>query len=216
MKKKILFMVLMLVVAMLSSSIVGVFAAKKTTTSYLLAATFDDVAGPDTYWGISIPGGQDVGKKWFIKQFETVTLVTLNIGGSLVEIAPGAGVYEMVGGTTYVSGTDFTYEALQFMKGDQVNPEPPPPLYTLIVIKVWTTITFLPASGIEGSIEYQLSIEYHFDPPGEFVGFTLSLKGHGTGDLNGAIFNAVGGPPILHGAGVTVATHEGTVRGWPT
>ena len=69
---------------------------------------------------------------------------------------------------------------------------------------------------IEGSIEYQLQIEYNFDPPGVFAGFTLSLKGHGTGDLKGAIFDAVGGPLIMHGGTVTPATHDGTVRGWPT
>ena len=226
MNKKILFMALMLAVAMLSSSIMGVFAAKKTTTSYLLAATFNDEEGPDRYWGIGIPGGQDVPKKWFNKQFENMIMVTLNIGGSLVEIVSGPPpIYAMVGGTTYVfdalnpEESNITYQALQFMKGDNVNPDAESPddlVFSWIHPTVWTTITFLPESGIEGTIVYKLEIEYLFDPPGVFVGFTLSLKGHGTGDLNGAIFNAVGGPLILHGACVSIATHEGTVRGWPT
>ena len=95
-------------------------------------------------------------------------------------------------------------------------PEPGDPIYSIIIIKIWTTLTFLPESGIEGTIEYQLQIEYKFDPPGTFAGFDLTLKGHGTGDLKGAIFDAVGGPLIMHGGTVTPATHDGTVRGWPT
>lgn len=219
MNKKILVLVLMLATAMLSSLIVGVFAAKKTTTTYILAASFG-TPGQEILKSNPIPRGQGFPpEKPFGKQLEIVDMVTLNIGGSLEEIAPGAGVYAIVGGTTYVLDEDFTYEAFRFMKGDNVNPDAESPaefVWSHIGFTVWTTLTFLPESGIEGTIEYKLMIDYNFDPPGTFVGHTLSLKGHGTGDLNGAVFNAEGGPLILHGAGlVTAATHLGTVVGWP-
>jgi hypothetical protein len=220
MNKKIFVIVSVLTVAMLSGSIVGVFAAKKTTTTYLLAATFSEPQ-QEILWSNPIPRGQGFPpEKPFSKQLENVDMVTLNIGGSLEEIAPGAGVYVMVGGTTYVLGEDFTYEAFRLLKGENVNPDAVSPadfVWSHIDISVWTTITFLPGSGIDGTIQYQLRIEYMFEPPGTFAGFTLRLKGHGTGDLKGAIFNAEGGPLIMHGAGlVTAATHEGTVTGWPT
>jgi hypothetical protein len=126
-----------------------------------------------------------------------------------------------VDGNTYVMGTDFTYEGrATYIFYDPVFPSPPPVIPFTIASRHFTSqvdyeYTFLPASGIEGTIRMQAIFKE--GEPSSFLGGDYSISSlSGTGDLQNvqikATTNNTGLPP--HTPSWNIG-HWGIVSGWP-
>lgn len=109
------------------------------------------------------------------------------------------------GGDPYVLGVDFTYESTLTIDF-HLNSVP---MFGGLTVK--QTYAFLPASGIDGSLEV-LTIGKYWpngkDGSSAADSWGVSI-GHGTGDLEGVLLKATGWhrPEGIH--------HEGYVTNWP-
>lgn len=205
--------ILMLTITLLAVSMIAIPTVsacrnrmRKTSASYIVVT---DIINTETVWEKLIPS-EDNPQKEFEIAIEHPTGMKVNIGGELVP-STIPDVYEIVGGTTYVLGTDFTYEGTEYIMIDfDVYPVP-----DIVRFTVMYSYTFLPASGIEGKINLFARCYYDFDA-GVPTGGGGKINGYGTGDLRGVVVKAEWGPPILDPEwGVKVITHEGTIRGFP-
>jgi hypothetical protein len=126
-----------------------------------------------------------------------------------------------VDGNTYVMGTHFTYEGrATYIFYDPVFPSPPPVIPFIIASRHFTSqvdyeYTFLPASGIEGTIRMQAI--FKVGEPSSFLGGDYSISSlSGTGDLRNVQIKATSNnrdlPP--HTPSWNIG-HTGIVIGWP-
>ena len=123
-----------------------------------------------------------------------------------------------VDGNTYVMGTDFTYKGhAEMVIYDPVFPSPPPVIpfaisdFRIRHSQIDYEYTFLPASGIEGTLRMQAIMAGE----GAHLGYSISSLS-GTGDLQNvqikATTNNTGLPP--HTPSWNIG-HWGLVIGWP-
>jgi hypothetical protein len=213
--KKILGIVVMLLaVAVFVTPLFGMAQAcswgrwrkSKTTASFIVVT---EAVNAETVWERLLPS-EDNPQKEFEIAVENPSGIKVNIGGELVESAI-LSVYAIDGGTTYVLGTDFTYEGTEFIMIDfDTYPVP-----DIVRFTVRYSYTFLPASGIQGTLTLSAKCYYDFEG-GEVTDYGAIVNGYGTGDLRGVVVKAEWGPPIIDpDYGVKVATHEGTITGFP-
>lgn len=215
MNKKVLgIVVTLLAVAVLATPLLGTAQAcnwrkwrkPKTTTSYIVMI---EAVNAETVREKFIPS-EDNPQKEFEIAVEHPSGIKVNIGGELVDSAI-PGVYEIDGGTTYVLGTDFTYKGTEFIMIDfDTYPVP-----DIVRFTIRYSYTFLPASGIEGTLKLFARMYFDYDG-GAVTDYGGTINGHGTGDLRGVVVKAEWGRPIIDpDDGVRIMTHEGTVKGWP-
>jgi hypothetical protein len=204
-RKVLVILVALMAVAMLATPLVGTAQAyvcrSRRSTSYIA------VVKPNLMGAIPFPGypryrpSVDNQKIVFNKCTEVMDGYKVNIGGELVPSAI-PDVYQIVGGTTYVLGTDFTYEgtwwSVTYFDRD----------YWYWSVKY--TITFLTASGIDGALEMYARLW------GQGLTGEGTMHGHGRGDLGGVVVKATLNGVVLDADYGVAITHVGTACGWPT
>ena len=192
--------------AMLATPLVGTAQAcgcrrRRICTSYIA------VVKPNLMEAIPFPGypkywpSEENQKIVFNKCTEVMVGYKVNIGGELVDSGI-PGVYKIDGGTTYVLGTDFTYEGTWWS-------------VTYVDTGYWYwsvkyTITFLTASGIDGTLEMYAILW------GQGLTGKGTMHGYGTGDLRGVFVKATLDGVVWDEDYELAITHVGTVCGWPT